>query len=303
MWGELGVDIRLLRTFVTAARAGNLTLAAERLFLAQPTVTVHISRLEELLGYPLFRRSHSGVTLTPAGRRFLPHAQRILEAFESGLGDLASWSQGYSRRLTVMTSPLIAATALPPLLRQFTGEHRDIELAIDVRQSVEIGPALAAGQGDIGLSLMVPVERSLVAEVLYDDPVILVAPHDGGDWDREPADYREVLERYLLFTHSHPVYWDDLLLSLRQAGLALRTVRVSEMHVTKRLIEEGLGASFLPESVVWRELTEGRVMEVPVPGLALPRSNTYLVRSRDEELPPAAAAFTALLRRTFGSPP
>lgn len=220
MDGGQPVDIRLLQTFVTAARLGSLTLAAERLFLAQPTVSVHIIRLEDLVGFPLFKRSHSGVVLTPAGGRFLPHAARMLGAYESGMEDLYSWSQGYSRRLTVIASPLIAATALPRLLRQFTERQPEVELSIDVRPSVAIGPALAAGEGDLGLSLMLPAERSLAAEQLYDDPVLLVAPHDGRDWDREPADFQEVLERYLLFTHSHPVFWDDLLLTLRQGGFA-----------------------------------------------------------------------------------
>lgn len=73
------------------------------------------------------------------------------------------------------------------------------------------------------------------------------------------------------------------------------------MHVTKRLIEEGLGVSFLPESAAYRELTEGRVMEVPVPPtLKLPRAGTYLVLPAGDELPPAAGELAALLRRTFG---
>ncbi len=299
MKGGCRVDIRLLRTFVTAARLGSLTQAAERLFLAQPTVTVHITRLEERLGCPLFHRSRTGVALTPAGRRFLPYATRILEAHDAGIEDLNSFSQGYSRRLTIIASPMVAATALPPLLRQFTAAHPDVELSIDVRQSVEIGEALASGQGDLGLSLMVPAERSLEALALYDDPVLLVAPHDGRDWDREPADPEELLERCPLFTHSHPVFWDDLLLALRQAGLRLRTVRVSEMHVTKRLVEEGLGVSFLPESAVWRELVEGRIMEVPTPRLPLPRATTYLVLPREAGLSPEAAGFRELLQRTF----
>lgn len=70
--------------------------------------------------------------------------------------------------------------------------------------------------------------------------------------------------------------------------------------MTKRLIEEGLGVSFLPESAAFRELAEGRVMEVPVPMLSLPRAATYLVRPAHEELAPAAGELVALLRRSFG---
>jgi LysR family transcriptional repressor of citA len=297
------VDIKLLRTFVTAARLNSLTLAAERLFLAQPTVTVQIARLEEQLGYPLFKRSHTGVTLTPAGHRFLPHATRILETYDAGVEDLVSWSQGYKHRLTVLSSPLIAATALPPLLRQFTTAHPDVELTVTIRDSVAIGGALAAGAGDVGLSLVLPAERALVAEQLYGDAVMLVAPPDGRGPDSGPADWQEILERYLLFTHNHPVYWDDLLLALRQTGVRLRSMRVSQTHVTKRMVEEGLGVSFLPESVVARELAEGRLVTVPAPRLTLPRAHTYLIHGGDAGASPPAADFVALLRRTFGTGP
>ena len=293
------MDIKLLRTFVTAARLSSLTLAAERLFLAQPTVTVHISRLEEQLGYPLFKRSHTGVSLTPAGHRFLPHATRILDAFDMGVEDLVSWSQGYRQRLTVLSSPLIAATALPPLLRQFTAAHPEVELTINIRDSVAIGGALAAGEGDVGLSLVLPAERALVAERLYGDAVVLVTPPAAREPDSEPA---AILERFMLFTHNHPVYWDDLLLSLRQAGMRLRTMRVSQTHVTQRMVEEGLGVSFLPESVVSRELAEGRLVTVPAPGLALPRAYTYVIHPGDAGASPPAADFLSLLRRTFSPP-
>lgn len=294
------MDLRLLRTFAYAARLGSFTQAAERLFLAQPTVTVHVSRLEEQLGYPLFERSRSGVSLTPAGRRFLPHALTVLEALEAGMEDLVTWSQGYSSRLAIIASPLIAATALPPLLRQFTAASPGVEVSLDVRQSLEIGPALKAGQADLGLSLMTPGDWGLTCTSLYDDPVILVAPHDGRDWDREAPDAAELLERYLLLTHNHPEYWDDLLLGLRQRGLRIRTMRVSEMHVTKRLVEEGLGVSFLPARVVWRELVEGRLLEVPTPQMMLPRAHTYLVRPGAEGSGPAAAAFAESVLRYYG---
>jgi DNA-binding transcriptional LysR family regulator len=60
----MDVDTRLLRYFAAVAAEGNLTRAAERLFVSQPALTKQISRLESQLGVQLFRRSRAEMTLT-----------------------------------------------------------------------------------------------------------------------------------------------------------------------------------------------------------------------------------------------
>ena len=64
----MDVDTRLLRSFAAVAAEGNLTRAAERLFVSQPALTKQIKQLESQLGVQLFTRSRAGMTLTPAGQ-------------------------------------------------------------------------------------------------------------------------------------------------------------------------------------------------------------------------------------------
>ncbi|HLO03210.1 MAG TPA: LysR substrate-binding domain-containing protein, partial [Symbiobacteriaceae bacterium] len=124
------------------------------------------------------------------------------------------------------------------------------------------------------------------------------ADQDGGDLDTPPPDWRELLATNRLLTHNHPGYWDDLLIALYQRSIRTRTMRVGQVDVTKKLIEEGLGLSFLPHSAVWRELVEGRLLEVPTPGLELPIAESWiLVRS---EAPSAtASAFAQAVTAQF----
>jgi LysR family transcriptional repressor of citA len=86
-----------------------------------------------------------------------------------------------------------------------------------------------------------------------------------------------VLASRRLQNHNRPPYWDDLLLVLYQLGLHVQTIRMGQVEVTKRLIKEELGLSFLPHSTVWRELGEGRFLEVPTPGLDLPTAETWII--------------------------
>src|SRR5260370_17883330 len=64
-----GLELRHLRYLVAVADAGTFTRAAERLFIAQPTLSQQIGRLEQLLGTPLLHRGRDGVALTAAGPR------------------------------------------------------------------------------------------------------------------------------------------------------------------------------------------------------------------------------------------
>lgn len=73
------MDFNQLKSFVTVAHQGNLTQAAERLFLSQPAVSAQIKAIETDLGTPLFNRTSNGMTLTRAGEVFLPEAEALLQ--------------------------------------------------------------------------------------------------------------------------------------------------------------------------------------------------------------------------------
>lgn len=293
------MDLRLLRTFTVAARLLNFHKTAEKLYLAQPTVTAHIRQLEETLGTEVFDRTGKRVRLSPAGQRFLPHAEAVLAAYDDGVQDLLSYGQGYRSRLALAASPLIARTVLPRAVKRFTAVHPEVEISVSILLSPEIGGAVASGRYDLGLGRQPPGERDLEVGVLYSDPVIMVASADAGDLDAPPPDWEELLIHQKLLTHNHPLYWDDLLLVLRQRGLALRTMVVTQVDIAKRFIEEGLGVSFLPRSTVWRELVEGRLIEVPTPDLALPAAHTYLMQPAGQASASAAQAFAQTLRGMF----
>lgn len=289
------MDMRLLRTFVVTARELHFRRAAERLFLAQPTVTQHIRLLEQELRVQVFERSGRRVRLTAAGERFLEYARRTLAVFDQGVQELSGWRQGYRERLVVAVSPLVARYALPRIMKRFTDRHPYVEVVVQIHLSPQISVEVTEGRAHVGLGRIPVISRDLDSFAWHSDPVLLVVPHDGQDLDAPPPDWRDALTQNRLLTHNHPGYWDDLLLSLHNQGLPVRTMEVGLVDVTKRFIEEGLGISFLPHSTVWRELVEGRLLEVPTPGLELPVASTYVMWRTDQNAG-ASAAFRSALR-------
>ncbi|MGH2319201.1 LysR family transcriptional regulator [Planococcus sp. SE5232] len=272
------MEVQWLRTFVDAAETLNFRMSSERLMMSQPSVTVHIRLLEESLGLSLFKRSHNRVSLTEEGRYFKEKAEKVLEQLDDSVEELHSFAQGYRKKWTLAISPLMAETILPYILKSFTGQHPEVELVIRVEESEQIEALVESEQVSAGISALPPSRRGIAQLVVYDDPLLFILPRDAYDDETGPAvSVEKALRTSVLFTHHHPVFWEELLGQLRLYVPGIRTMKVTQAYIAKRFIQEGLGASFLPKSMVRRELVEGRLMEAHFDLFPLPVVSTYFL--------------------------
>lgn len=292
------MNLNWLRTFISAATYENFHKTSEVLYLSQPTVTVHIKQLEKELGIELFLRKGRVVTLTSAGRKFLSHAKSIIEEVERGKKQIERLRQGYQQTLTLAVSPLIASTYLPYWVKTFLRGHKETEVIIRVVESDVISEEVGKGGADLGLSSMKTNLLGLTCEKLYEEPLVIVAPHDGRELENgPPIELEELMERELLLTHNHPEYWESVLMEVKNRYPFTRTMKVSQVHVTKRFIEEGIGFSILPHSVVRRELAEGRMLEISKDQIDLPSSATYLLKRKGSK---EVSEFIKVVQRLVG---
>ncbi|UOE96145.1 LysR family transcriptional regulator [Alkalihalobacillus sp. LMS39] len=278
------MNLNWLYTFVTAAQFENFYKTAETLYLSQPTVTVHIKQLEKELGTPLFERKGRNIVLTTYGKEFLPHATKIIETLSDGLHHIENVRQGYHQTLSIAVSPLIASTYLPYWIKKFIRYYPDIEVVVHVMESHLISEEVERGTAHLGLARMESKTLGLTCVKIYEEPLKIVAPHDGGDWESSiPLDLETIVNKEVLLTYNHPEYWDSVLFELKHLYRHVRTMKVTQVHVTKRFIEEGIGFSILPRSTVKRELAEGRMLEVEAPFLSLPTASTYVITKDQSE--------------------
>ena len=278
------MELKWLKTFLLAAKYENFRQAAEELFVSQPTVTVHIQLLEKELGCKLFKREGRQIMLTEAGRSYIIHAQRLLSLYQDGIEEISRIQQGYQTKLTLAVSPVIASSILPALIRSYLHLYPTIDLDIQVVDSLDIPEHIMNGKADIGLSRQQFQMKGLTCIPLQKDPVKLIVPHDGFDPESgPPLEVDELFYTKRLIVHSHPEYWEELLPPIKSAYPHIKTIFVSQVHVTKRFIEEGLGISFLPISIVQRELLEGRLLEVETPDFPKVSAQSYALTKYDSE--------------------
>jgi LysR family transcriptional repressor of citA len=291
------MDIKWLKTFILAAKYENLRRASEDLFLTQPAVSKHIKSLENHLNTKLFDRVGKSISLTPAGYKFLSYAAEIIDNYDKGMEEFEGWKQGYNLKLTIAVAPQIASSILPDILRGFIDEYPDIEVIINIVNSFNIGEQIRIGKADIGISRMEPIQKDLSYEVIHRDPVILVAPYRKEKEQNEhfPIEV-EILKQYRVLTNNHPTYWSNLLTEIKRYYPNIRTMPVTQIEISKRFIEKGLGVSYLPLSMVREELKHQKMIEVKQDKILSPTSFTYVVTNIET---PEVKLFKSFLTKVF----
>lgn len=272
----MNIEMRHLRYFIAVAEAGNLSRAAQKLFIAQPPLSVQIRQLEEALGTLLFVRHPKGVHLTEAGEALLPEARALVER----VGGLRAWIAGATptRRLSLGFVPSAGSTVLPQLLAALRADDPGLQFELREMISSEQIDALASGQIDLGIARADIRHPRIATVVRILDPfcVAVAATHRlprGGT-----ADLRAYAEAdFVAFTrHRGPAYFDQAIHLCAQAGFSPRIrYEASTVHGVLDLVGAGLGIALVPASCVL--LSAPRVRLLP---LAKPQKSAVLTLLR-----------------------
>ncbi|MEU0688402.1 LysR family transcriptional regulator [Streptomyces uncialis] len=169
----MDIDTRLLRNFAVVAEEGNLTRAAARLFMAQPSLTKQIKALESRLGVELFTRGRGGMTLTRAGAELARGVPDLLGSWDA----LAAGAAGAGRVLRVGFVASAANEYTRPIIAAFNRLRPNWR--VELRQTEWSDPTagLAAGEVDVALlRLPFPGQEAMRCEVLLTEPRWIALP-------------------------------------------------------------------------------------------------------------------------------
>jgi DNA-binding transcriptional LysR family regulator len=160
-----GVELRHLRYFVAVADAGTFTHAAERMYIAQPTLSQQIRRLEEMVGTPLLQRRREGVRLTEAGTVLLEESRTVLSLINHGMSRTRQ-AAGLGRpRLRFVVPPhlpeILAVETASRLRSTAAASGVDVEW-LETRLDAEFSP-IRERRADAGLGWMSPAGEELPA--------------------------------------------------------------------------------------------------------------------------------------------
>lgn len=292
------VELGQLEAFVEAQRRGSITRAAEALDLTQPTVTARLRGLERELGTPLLVRGRRGVTLTTAGRRFLPRAMAALEAVRRGVADTRSAREARGGFLTLGLASDLALYLAPQALARFARSHPDVEVTVRSGRSRAVAEALRADEIEIALVSQLVVLPELASRPLFIESVPVVVSR-GHAFARRSRVSIEDLAGSGLVIRDPAAYLHTLTLAyFASAGTAPRILmELDNTEACKRVVLAGFGAALLPEMAIRDELRRGELVVVRVEGVSTPERTIHALWRTGAE--PSATA-SALLKTLPG---
>ena len=275
---------RQMECFLAVARLGNVSRAAEEMYLTQPTLTARLKGLEEDLGDQLFVRTSRGMRLTEAGKEFVPYAERCLASLE----ELRDASGG---RLALGTSPGVGTYALPAILERFTAAHPRVSVSVKTGHSDDVLEMVLKEEVQLGLGREVS-HPEVESMQLYEDELVLVVDPQHRFTQKGSAELAEVgREQLILFDHASSYY--ELTRSLfRNAGIReFPAIELDNIEAAKRMVEQRLGVAFLPRTAVVRSVAAGHLCLVEVEDSPEIQRPIVALRRRDVPLTGTVQAF------------
>src|ERR687885_2438361 len=173
LYQEATMLLRQLECFLAVARLGNVSRAAEEMYLTQPTLTARIKALEDELGDQLFVRTSRGMRLTEAGKEFVPYAERCVASLEEGRQRLRELRDASGGRLALGTSPGVGTDALPAILERFTAAHPLVSVSVRTGHSEDVLEMVLKEEVHLGLARAMS-HPEVESMPLYEDELVLV---------------------------------------------------------------------------------------------------------------------------------
>ena len=180
----MAVRLELYRVFLEVAKQGNISAAAQNLFISQSAVSQSVKQLEEQLQVRLFSRSTRGVSLTSEGKLLLEYVSHALGLLQSGEEKIAASRQLLTGELIIGASDTVTKTYLLSRLEAFHKDYPDIRIRILNGTTSMVLDYLHAGQVDIAFASEAPDETVYSVRHCVDTHTIFVAAPDYLEFDK-----------------------------------------------------------------------------------------------------------------------
>jgi DNA-binding transcriptional LysR family regulator len=251
------MELGQLEAFLVAVRLHSFSRAAEAIGVTQPSLSARILVLEAELGEPLFHRVGRGVRLTDAGRAFLPYVQRAMDTLQTGREAVESSKTASAGKLHIGAARSISTNVLPGILETFRERYPGVDVAIKTGRSSEVLEWVLSEEIQLGIARDLRHPEVMTTH-LYDEQIVLVTHPRHRFASSAVASIYEVASEPLIVYDKESTYFVLIDKICREAGILPNIqMDLDSIESTKRMIERGLGISFLPLNALSRELELG----------------------------------------------
>jgi len=244
-----------LKYIVAVARHKHFGRAADACFVAQPTLSVAIRKLEEELGITMFERGGTDITTTPIGAQIVAQAEHVLDQ-TAAIKEIAKQNNdpliGAIRLGLIYT---IGPYLLPTLVKGMIAQAPKMPLVLQENFTARLLELLRQGELDAAIVALPLPERGFMTLPIYDEPFVVAVPNQHPWINRKSISAKELkLETMLLLGNGH-CFRDQVLevcpemarFSTSDGGIA-RTFEGSSLETIRHMVASGIGITVLPKA-------------------------------------------------------
>lgn len=243
-----------LRYIVALAKEQHFGRAAETCFVAQPTLSVAVKRIEEELGVALFERSPQEVRTTPIGKELIAQALVVLAEAARFTEMAGNGKDPLKGPIRIGVIPTIGPWLLPKLVPLLKLSAPAMPLILEESFTHVLLARLKAGELDVAILALPIDEPGLQTEALYDEEFRVLAPA-GNAWSALETIHASALyETPLLMLGSGNCFRDQVLdfceMANNKRSAALQVIEGSSLETIRHMVASGVGVTVMPASAV-----------------------------------------------------
>lgn len=286
---------RHFQAFLSVARLGSFSRAAELLRLSQPAVSEQIRELEEEVGTALFERRPRRVVLTEAGRVLIPHAETVVSAMANAHQAVAELESGRVGSMLVGASTTPGIYVLPYALARFREQHPRVDVTLTLGNSRAIEERVRSAELDIGIVGGHESGPATCAAAVIEDELALIVPRSH-PWAKRRSIPGAWLVREPLLRREEGSSTRALAERvLRQANVAFTPgLEFTHTEAIKQAVLAGLGVAFVSVHAVRAELGSRKLRSVRIGHLRL-RRHFHVIHHAQRTLGASGQAFVQSL--------
>lgn len=266
------VDLFFLKTFVAITKTNSFRIAAERNHVTQPAVSQHIQILEKKLGAKLFERHGKKITLTPAGKIFLPYAENILKQYEEAKSHIHELDHKFNDTIHIATIYSIGLYELESIIRKFFKKYPKINLHLEYQPNASIYEMIFNRTIDFGLVAYPQKKTGIVSKTFTDDSLVCVQSPTRRTIPKKHIASKDLDGvKFIDFARTTPTgkFINQFFASKKILPNIVHEYDNIELIKSAAIL--GLGYAILPKKTIVRELKERSLEIIRVNGLNLRR--------------------------------
>jgi len=271
------MNLNQLKIFYMAAKRGNLSKAAEDLFITQPAVTKGIQRLQEHHDIRLMDRFGKKMVLTYAGEVLFDIAEKIFELEKHADENIREFKQRTKGRIRIQASESFGAYYLPSIMNPFSKAHPMINISVNILPNEHVVKNIADLACDIGF-ISYPIEHEKVhIHAILEDQLVFILPPDHPICRLKRLKPKDI-EGNPMIVHEknsapHQIFHEFI---AKNNITVTSTLELSSNRAIKQAVESGLGIALISRKVADDEIQSGRLKAIPVPDKSIKRK-FYLI--------------------------